>query len=127
MRSVGIFDALEAAERGNRAIRPGAPREQRAAIAVDMAGRLINMNASATRIVGRKLDQIKGLPIRDAIAAPDLRELVVEALLCAEPVSRQVVLADGRQVRVLAWAEELCDGDELVVGAVVVLTPSVTI
>ncbi|MFO7957179.1 MAG: PAS domain-containing protein [Candidatus Brocadiia bacterium] len=81
-----------------------------AALAVDETACVVNMNAEARGLLNRDLEQIRGIPVHEAIEDPGLRMLVIYALLHSPPIEGAVCLQDGREITLSVSTVPVSDG-----------------
>jgi PAS domain S-box-containing protein len=90
-----------------------------AVIAVDIEGRVTNANGRAQQILGLDLVELMGVPVQDSIADPELRAMVVCALIGAGPIAGWVRLDEEREALLSVYGTPVEKGKGVDAGALV--------
>ena len=90
-------------------------------LAIDMDGRIINLNQTCATLLGAEPDTVRGRIVHEVIRKPDLLKLVERAIAGQSPVECDLCVHDATERWLHAHGTTLHDAERRTIGALVVL------
>ncbi len=90
-------------------------------LAVDTAGRVVSVNASAARMLGVDARQVCGRSVEESLRIPDVQRLLSGALTEDHMLEAQIILRNGGERHLQAHGAPIHDAAGALLGAVLVL------